>query len=137
VARAGVIDRKALRENALRLMKEFDIVASGPDAPLRSLSGGNQQRVVLARELSQRPAVLVAAQPTRGLDVGAIEYMSTRIRQAAESGIGVLLISTELEEILHLSDRIVVLSRGAVIGELPVAEATTERLGLLLGGVAA
>ena len=81
--------------------------------------------------------MLVAAQPTRGLDVGAIEYMSARIRQAAESGIGVLLISTELEEILHLSDRIVVLSRGSVIGELPVAEATTERLGLLLGGVAA
>lgn len=137
VSRAGVIDRKALRENALRLMKEFEIVAAGPDAPLRSLSGGNQQRVVLARELSQRPAVLVAAQPTRGLDVGAIEYMSARIRRAAESGIGVLLISTELEEILHLSDRIVVLSRGSVIGELPVAEATTERLGLLLGGVAA
>jgi simple sugar transport system ATP-binding protein len=136
VARLGVIDRAALREQALRLMADFEISAAGPDAPLRSLSGGNQQRVVLARELSHRPTVLVAAQPTRGLDVGAIEYMSTRLRQAADSGIGVLLISTELEEIMHLSDRVVVLSRGAVIGELDARTATTERLGLLLGGVA-
>ena len=84
---------------------------------MRTLSGGNQQRVVLARELSHRPAVLVAAQPTRGLDVGAIEYMSTRLRAAAADGIGVLLISTELDEILDLADRIVVLSRGRVIGD--------------------
>ena len=107
----------------------------GPDAPFRSLSGGNQQRVVLARELSHQPKVLVAAQPTRGLDVGAIEYMSQRIRVAAESGIGVLLISTELEEILDLAHRIVVLSRGKVIGGLTRREANSERLGLLLGGV--
>lgn len=137
VARSGVIDRARLRQRALDLMAEFEITAAGPDAPLRSLSGGNQQRVVLARELSHRPRVLVAAQPTRGLDVGAIEYMSDRLRRAASEGIAVLLVSTELEEILHLSDRIVVMSRGAVIGNLTRAEATTERLGLLLGGVAA
>jgi len=137
VARSGVIDRAALRRRALELMAEFEILAAGPDAPLRSLSGGNQQRVVLARELSHRPKVLVAAQPTRGLDVGAIEYMSARIRRAADDGIAVVLISTELEEILHLSDRIVVMSRGSVIGGMTRAEATAERLGLLLGGVAA
>ena len=137
VARRGVLDRAALRARALELMAEFEVTAAGPDAPLRSLSGGNQQRVVLARELSHRPKVLVAAQPTRGLDVGAIEYMSARLRRAADEGIAVVLISTELEEILHLSDRIVVMSRGAVIGELARAEATAERLGLLLGGVAA
>lgn len=136
VARMGVIDRAALRDKALQLMADFEISAAGPDAPLRSLSGGNQQRVVLARELSHEPTVLVAAQPTRGLDVGAIEYMSARLRQAADAGIAVLLISTELEEIMHLSDRIVVLSRGAVIGELDARTATAERLGLLLGGVA-
>ena len=136
VARMGVIDRTALRDKALQLMADFEISAAGPDAPLRSLSGGNQQRVVLARELSHEPTVLVAAQPTRGLDVGAIEYMSARLRQAADAGIAVLLISTELEEIMHLSDRIVVLSRGAVIGELDARTATAERLGLLLGGVA-
>lgn len=137
VARRGVMDRAALHARAVELMAEFEVTAAGPDAPLRSLSGGNQQRVVLARELSHRPKVLVAAQPTRGLDVGAIEYMSERLRRAAADGIAVVLISTELEEILHLSDRIVVMSRGAVIGELARAEATAERLGLLLGGVAA
>jgi len=137
MARAGIIDQRALRERALELMQEFDIQAAGPDAPFGSLSGGNQQRVVLARELGKQPRVLVAAQPTRGLDVGAIEYMSARIRAAADAGIAVLLISTELEEILELSDRIVVLSRGRVVGELPRREATSERLGLLLGGVGA
>jgi simple sugar transport system ATP-binding protein len=116
-------------------MAEFEIQAAGPDAPMRSLSGGNQQRVVLARELSSDPKVLVAAQPTRGLDVGAIESMSQRLRDAAARGIGVLLISTELEEILDLSDRILVVSRGKVIGEMARSEATSERLGLLLGGV--
>jgi simple sugar transport system ATP-binding protein len=103
---------------------------------MRTLSGGNQQRVVLARELSHRPIILVAAQPTRGLDVGAIEYMSTRLRAAAVEGIGVLLISTELDEVLDLADRVVVLSRGRVIGSVERAEATLDRLGLLMGGVA-
>ena len=84
-------------------------MCTGPDAPMWSLVGGNQQRVVLARELSHEPRVLVAAQPTRGLDVGAIEYMSSQLRAAADDGVGVLLISTELEEILDLADRIVVM----------------------------
>ena len=136
VSRGGVISRARLRRRAVELMEEFDIQGAGPDSPFRSLSGGNQQRVVLARELSHRPRVLVAAQPTRGLDVGAIEYMTGRLRAAAASGIAVLLISTELEEILDLSDRILVLSRGRVIGELDRSTATSERLGLLLGGVA-
>jgi general nucleoside transport system ATP-binding protein len=137
VARFGIVDRAAMRRRAVELMREFDIQAAGPDAPFGSLSGGNQQRVVLARELGQHPRVLVAAQPTRGLDVGAIEYMSGRLRDAAAAGIAVLLVSTELEEILELSDRIVVLSRGRVIGELDRRDATSERLGLLLGGVEA
>lgn len=136
VARWGFISRRQLRERAEALMSEFDIKGAGPDAPMRSLSGGNQQRVVVARELSHQPKVLVAVQPTRGLDVGAIEYVTARLRMAAESGIAVLLVSTELEEILDLSDRIVVLSRGSVIGELQRSEATPERLGLLLGGLA-
>lgn len=137
VARRGIIDRRLLRERAEQLMSQFDITAASSDAPLRSLSGGNQQRVVLARELSHHPQVLVAAQPTRGLDVGAIEYMSSRLREVAAHGIGVLLISTELEEILELADRIVVLSRGRAIGHMYRHEATAEALGLLLGGVAA
>ncbi|TMZ35575.1 ABC transporter ATP-binding protein, partial [Klebsiella pneumoniae] len=102
-----------------------------------SLSGGNQQRVVLAREMSANPSVLVAAQPTHGLDVGAIEDMYLRLRKAASGGVAVLLISTELEEIMALSSRIAVISRGRITGLLPTAEATSERLGMLVGGVAA
>ncbi len=135
-SRFGFINRGHIRRTAEQLMAEFEIQGAGYSAPFGSLSGGNQQRVVLARELSSQPKVLVAAQPTRGLDVGAIEYMTARLRAAAESGIAVLLISTELEEILDLSDRIVVLSRGRVIGQLNRADATPERLGLLLGGMA-
>jgi simple sugar transport system ATP-binding protein len=135
VSRRGFIDRARLRREATRLMKDFDVRAVGPDAPMWSLSGGNQQRVILARELSNDPVVLVAAQPTRGLDVGAIEYMSTRLREVAASGVGVLLISTELEEIIDLSDRILVLSKGRVVGEMTRATLDMERLGLLMGGV--
>ena len=94
VARHGLMDRGEMRQRAAALIDRFAIVCAGPDAPMWSLSGGNQQRVVLARELSHGPRVLVAAQPTRGLDVGAIEYMSGRFSEAAASGVGVLLIST-------------------------------------------
>ncbi|HWM19931.1 MAG TPA: ABC transporter ATP-binding protein [Ilumatobacteraceae bacterium] len=136
VARFGFVSKARLRRRAEELMAEFEIQGAAPDAPMRSLSGGNQQRVVLARELSHRPKVLVAAQPTRGLDVGAIEYTTARLRAAAAAGIAVLLVSTELDELLEMSDRIVVLSRGRAIGQLDRADATSERLGLLLGGVA-
>ncbi len=134
VARYGVMDRRRAFETARRMIDEFDIGCTGPDAPLWSLSGGNQQRVVLARELVGGPDVLLAAQPTRGLDVGAIEYMTERLRRAAADGVAVLLISSELEEILDLADRIVVMSRGRIVGEVPRAEANLETLGLLMGG---
>jgi simple sugar transport system ATP-binding protein len=137
LATAGVIDRGALRARAETLIEEFDISCQGPDAPLFSLSGGNQQRVVLARELSQHPKVLIAAQPTRGLDVGAIEYMTDRLRRAAESGVGVLLISSEIEEILDLAHRIVVISEGRIIGSMDRADADLSRIGLMMGGHAA
>ncbi len=137
VAHRGIIDSAAQRAKAERLISEFEIQCAGPDAPLWSLSGGNQQRVVLARELDHRPLVLVAAQPTRGLDVGAIEYMSRRLRAVADSGVAILLISSEIEEILELSDRIVVISDGRIVGEMPREEADMERLGMLMGGAAA
>ncbi len=136
-AHRGIIDSAAQRAKAERLISEFEIQCAGPDAPLWSLSGGNQQRMVLARELDHRPLVLVAAQPTRGLDVGAIEYMSRRLRAVADSGVAILLISSEIEEILELSDRIVVISDGRIVGEMPREEADLERLGLLMGGTAA
>jgi simple sugar transport system ATP-binding protein len=135
VARRGLWDTQLMGKRARELISEFEIQTSGPDAPLWSLSGGNQQRVVLARELSHSPKVLIASQPTRGLDVGAIEYISNRIRQAKLDGVGVLLISSELEEILDLADRIVVLFRGKIIGEMERNEVDMEKLGLLMGGM--
>ncbi|TDE37306.1 ABC transporter ATP-binding protein [Actinomadura sp. 6K520] len=132
-----LIDRRKTHELARRLATEFNIITSSLDTPVRSLSGGNQQRVVLAREMSANPSVLVAAQPTHGLDVGAIEDMYLRLRKAASGGVAVLLISTELEEVMALSSRIAVISRGRITGLLPTAEATAERLGMLVGGVAA
>ncbi len=134
VASKGIMDRKRMHAFAAELIDRFSISCEGPDAPLWSLSGGNQQRVVLARELAHQPKVLVAAQPTRGLDVGAIEYMSEQLRVAAGTGVAVLLISTELEEILDLADRIIVLSRGKVAGEMSRADLNLESLGLLMGG---
>ena len=137
IATRGIYDPAVMRRDAARLIDDFEIQTAGPDAPFWSLSGGNQQRVVLARELSYSPKVLVAAQPTRGLDVGAIEWMTDRLRKVAESGVGVLLISSELEEILQLSDRVVVLFRGRIIGEMDRADVDLEELGLLLGGASA
>ena len=135
VTTRGVLSRRRMHRIAQRQMTEFNIVAPSPDTPLRSLSGGNQQRVVLARELSAGPKALVAAQPTHGLDVGAIEDMYVRLRQAAAEGVAVLLISTELEEVMALANRIAVISSGRIVGVLPTAEATAERLGMLVGGV--
>ncbi|MFE4668049.1 ABC transporter ATP-binding protein [Streptomyces sp. NPDC056716] len=132
-----LLRRRAMLAEARRLADEFNIVTPSLDAPVRSLSGGNQQRVVLARELSGDTSVLVAAQPTHGLDVGAIEDMYARLRKASAEGVGVLLISTEFEEVMALATRIAVISAGRITGALPVAEATPERLGMLVGGEAA
>jgi len=137
MARFRLVSRNRLRALADRLTGEFDIALASTDQPMRSLSGGNQQKVVLARELSTEPDVLVLAQPTRGLDVGAVAYMHQRVREAARAGVAVVLISTDLNEILQMSDRIAVMYRGRVQGELSRAEADPERLGLLMGGVSA
>jgi general nucleoside transport system ATP-binding protein len=130
------VDRRRLHRRARALADEYGITAASLDAPLRHLSGGNQQRVVLARELSGRPRVLVVAQPSRGLDVGAVEDLYARLRRCADDGIAVLLISTELEEILTLTTRLAMIFRGRIVGELPTAQADAERLGLLIGGAA-
>lgn len=137
VSGRGFLSRRKMHEVARRLVAEYNIATPSLDAPVRSLSGGNQQRVVLARELSAGPKVLVAAQPTHGLDVGAIEDMYQRLREAAAGGVAVLLISTELEEVMALASRIAVISSGRITGVLPIREATAERLGMLVGGVAA
>ncbi len=105
------------------------------EAVTRSLSGGNLQKVMLARELAGRPAVVVAAQPTRGLDVGAMEYIHQRILQERERGAAILLISEDLDEIFNLSDRIVVLYEGKIMGEVRCEDAGREQVGLWMSGV--
>ena len=131
------ISRRRIRQRAEDLVERFGIQTSSIDAPMRALSGGNQQRVVLAREISRSPAVLVAAHVTRGLDIGAIEYVNQCIREAAAGGAGVLLISSELEEVISLSDRVAVIHRGRILGEMARADVDLERIGLLMGGQAA
>jgi simple sugar transport system ATP-binding protein len=137
-ARYGFINRAALAAAATDMMQRFDIRAAGPDAPFNSLSGGNQQKAVLARELTIDNLVfLLAAQPTRGLDVGAVEAVYRSIRAAAEQGAGVLLISSELDELIAVADRILVLYRGRIIGERRAGPRHREAIGAMMSGHAA
>jgi ABC-type uncharacterized transport system ATPase subunit len=125
---------RRIRELAEGVIERYDVRTSGPHVPAWQLSGGNLQKVVLAREFSGEPAVLVAASPTRGLDVSGIETVHSYLRDAASRGVGILLISEDLDEILALADRIAVMYEGAVVGERDARLATVEDLGLLMAG---
>jgi ABC-type uncharacterized transport system ATPase subunit len=118
---------------ARRLLEQFDVRGGGPQTRAAALSGGNQQKVVLAREIAREPSVLIAAQPTRGLDVGAIEFVHRRLIEARDSGKGVLLVSLELEEVLSLADRILVIYEGRIVQEYP-PDVTEEELGIAMTG---
>jgi simple sugar transport system ATP-binding protein len=131
--RGLLLDRKAIRAHAQRLIDQFSIRAT-PDDPIGALSGGNMQKVLLARALDRDPVALVASQPTRGLDVGATEFVHGQLLARRAAGAGVLLVSEDLEELLALSDRIAVIYEGSLVGELPAEQATPERLGLLMAG---
>jgi ABC-type uncharacterized transport system ATPase subunit len=134
-SRFGLLDRAAMGKATGALMREFDVRASGPDAPMSSLSGGNQQKAVLARELSLSPLTfLLAAQPTRGLDVSAVEAVYSRIQAARDRGLGVLLISSELNELIAVSDRVAVMYRGRIVGEMPATAANREAIGAMMSG---
>ncbi len=134
-ARGISLDQQAIEQNAMRLVREFDIRTPSVYVPVNSLSGGNQQKTIVARELSRPVRLLIAAQPTRGLDVGSIEYIHRQIVAMRDAGTAVLLVSAELDEITALSDRIAVMYRGEIIATLPAAQATREKLGLLMAGV--
>jgi simple sugar transport system ATP-binding protein len=129
----GWLYPKRLIERARRLIKDFDIRGGGPTTRAGALSGGNQQKVIVAREVERNPQVLVAAQPTRGLDVGAIEYVHRRLVAERDEGRAILLVSLELEEILSLSDRILVMFEGQIVGEFPPTT-SEEELGLAMIG---
>ena len=130
----GNLQMRRINENAVKLVRQFDIRASSHTQPAKSLSGGNQQKVVLARELSRPLSLLLANQPTRGVDVGAIEFLHNRIVAERDRGTAVLIISTELEEVESLADRIAVMYRGRIIGVVP-PDTPREVLGLMMAGV--
>jgi simple sugar transport system ATP-binding protein len=134
-SRHGVLDRGAIRRFAESQIQGFDIRTSGPEARTGTLSGGNLQKALLARELAMSPSLLVAAQPTRGIDIGATEFVHRQLLDLRARGGGVLLISEDLEELFALSDRIAVLHAGRIMADLPIAEASVERVGLLMAGV--
>jgi ABC-type uncharacterized transport system ATPase subunit len=133
---SGVLRPGQIRQNAIRLMEQFDIRAAGPDALMRSLSGGNMQKVIVAREFSAEPALLIAAQPTRGVDVGASEFVRNQLVQKRNEGKAVLLISADLAEVMSLADRIAVMYKGRIVGIFRnTPELTEQELGLYMLGV--
>ena len=132
-ARLGWLFPRRLIERARRLIKAYDVRGGGPQTRAGGLSGGNQQKVVVAREIERDPKVLIAAQPTRGLDVGAIEYLHRQLVTERDEGRALLLVSLELEEIFSLSDRILVIYEGEIVGE-HTGEVSEEQIGLEMLG---
>jgi ABC-type uncharacterized transport system ATPase subunit len=130
----GILQNKAIETNANKLVRDFDIRTPSPYVPTTTLSGGNQQKVIVARELSRSVKLLIANQPTRGLDVGSIEYIHHEIVEMRDQGVAVLLVSAELDEIMALSDRIAVIYRGQIVATVEAGRATREELGLLMAG---
>ena len=134
-AKGVVLQYDKILENSEKLIADFDIRTPSPLTSVGSLSGGNQQKVIIARELSRPIELLVASQPTRGLDVGSIEYIHKRIVQKRDEGCAVLLVSPELDEVIELSDRIAVMYRGKIIATVNADDVTKETLGLLMAGI--
>jgi simple sugar transport system ATP-binding protein len=132
--RNGLLDQRRILQHAEALIAAYQIKAT-PGDKIRTLSGGNMQKVILARVLERNPKVIIVAQPTRGLDVGATEYVHGKLLEQRQKGAAILLISEDLDEILQLADRVAVIYEGQFMDILQVNEATTERLGLLMAGV--
>ncbi len=132
--RRGLLDWKRIKNQAAQMLEEYDVRPADPDLPASSLSGGNQQKVILAREFSRNPKVLIADNPTWGLDVGAFDYVHRRLLQIKEDGAAVLLLSLDLDELLKLSDRIAVMFRGRVVLERKVDELNMDELALAMAG---
>jgi general nucleoside transport system ATP-binding protein len=135
--RGTLLDVQAIGNNGGNLIREFNIVAPSGDLPVGSLSGGNMQKVVLAREFSSNPRLLIAAQPTRGVDIGAIEFIHQQLVDKRTEGLAILLISADLQEVMKLSDRIMVMYNGEIVAIFPNGpDLTEEKLGLYMLGAA-
>jgi len=134
-SKAGFLKRKSIREYANRLIEQYDVRSGqGPVTKARAMSGGNQQKAIIAREIDKNPELLIAVQPTRGLDVGAIEYIHKQLVAQRDAGKGVLLVSLELDEVMNVSDRILVMYEGEIVGEFDPKTVTVEELGLYMAG---
>jgi ABC-type uncharacterized transport system ATPase subunit len=134
-AKGVSLQQKVIIENAEKLVKQFDVRTPNVYVPVSTLSGGNQQKVIVAREFSRPIKLLIASQPTRGLDVGSIEYIHGRIIEKRDEGTAVLLVSPELDEIIALSDRIAVMYKGQIVEIVASVEVSREYIGLLMAGV--
>ncbi len=133
--KAGFLRKDNIRKYAERLIEEYDVRSGqGPITPARAMSGGNQQKAIVAREIDKNPLLLIAVQPTRGLDVGAIENIHRQIVAHRDAGNGVLLVSLELDEVMALSDRILVMYEGEIVAELDPKKTTVEEMGLYMAG---
>ncbi|HEY0788626.1 MAG TPA: ATP-binding cassette domain-containing protein, partial [Thermoanaerobaculia bacterium] len=134
-ATAGVLlDGEAILEKTSRILEAFDVRPAAPDAPARTLSGGNQQKLVIGRELDSAPKVLLVAQPTRGVDIGAIEFIHRQLIALRDAGCAIVLVSAELEEVTSLADRLLVMKSGAIVGEVDPATTPVETIGLMMTG---
>ena len=133
-SRNGLLNHKVIADKAEQLIQEFDVRTPSQNIPIRSLSGGNQQKVVIAREIDRSPDLFIAAQPTRGLDVGAIEFIHRKLVEERDAGKAVLLVSLELEEIMNVSDRIAVIYEGKIVDIVDAATVDEQYLGLLMAG---
>ena len=135
LSKNGIIQRDAMKEYAIRLIEEFDVRTTSELELTGSLSGGNQQKVIIAREIDRDPDLQLAAQPTRGLDVGAIEFIHKRLIEQRDKGKAVLLMSFELDEIMNVSDRIAVMYEGKIIDIVDADKTNETELGLLMAGI--
>ncbi|HEV3467784.1 MAG TPA: ABC transporter ATP-binding protein [Pyrinomonadaceae bacterium] len=134
VSAGPLLDLAGIRGRALEVIRDFDVRPANPDLPARALSGGNQQKLIIGREFELRPKLLLVAQPTRGVDIGAIEFIHRKLVHLRDEGCAVLLVSAELEEVTSLADRLLVIYHGRIVGEVDPQTATHEEIGLLMTG---
>lgn len=134
VTSLGLLDEKAVTDKANRLIRDFDVRPPNAELPARALSGGNQQKLIIGREFDLHPKLLLVSQPTRGVDIGAIEFIHRKLVELRDSGAAILLVSAELEEVLSLSDRVLVMYQGRIVGEVDPQKVNQEEIGLMMTG---
>ena len=134
-SQSSILNHKEIADYSTKIMHEYDVRPNSPNLVTSNFSGGNQQKIILSRELNENPKVLLVGQPTRGVDIGAIEFIHQRLIDMRDKGAAILLASVELDEVLSLSDRIIVMFDGKIVGEKNNEDVTDRELGLLMAGV--